>query len=187
MLLKVSASSLISAAPRTGARSWNSPRLMARVEAASARIGVLMPTAKRYPRITAATGDDQHESQRLGVEFLDAGIIASLFQAALGDHRPPQIGNRAVGADQFRCYARFRPSVKRCTVAVVRKSLGSPARLGDDVRTRAGLRPARTGVYRDARSRARCDPRRRRCGRARWSLPGAARRYRAKPPPPACR
>ena len=47
MLLKFSASSLISAAPRTGERWWNSPRLMARVEAARPRIGALMPTAKK--------------------------------------------------------------------------------------------------------------------------------------------
>jgi hypothetical protein len=55
ILLKFSASSLISSAPRATDLWWNSPRLMARVDAASPRIGPLMPTAKKYPTTMAAS------------------------------------------------------------------------------------------------------------------------------------
>src|SRR5437879_7679217 len=46
-------------------------------------------------------GDHQHEGKCLGVEFSYTGVIAGLFQAALGDHGPAEVGNGAKGADQF--------------------------------------------------------------------------------------
>ena len=51
--------------------------------------------------MSAAASDHEHESQRLGVQFAHARIVARLFQAALRDDGPAQVGNGAVGADHL--------------------------------------------------------------------------------------
>ena len=112
---------------------------MARVEAASERIGVLMPTANKYPRMSAAEGDHQHEFQRLGVQFVDAGIFARLFQAALRHDGPAQVGNRAVGADHLGGFAVLDggKSLHRFGGAQI---FGQRRDLAHDVGTRAHVR-----------------------------------------------
>ena len=45
--------------------------------------------------------DDGNEGERLGVEFVDASIVASFFEAALGDDGPVHFGEGAVGADHL--------------------------------------------------------------------------------------
>ena len=41
------------------------------------------------------------EGERLRGQFLHTGVNAGFVEAALGDHGPAQLGNRAVGADHF--------------------------------------------------------------------------------------
>ncbi len=106
MWLKVSASSLISAAPRTSARSWNSARLMARVDSTRPRIGRVMPTANRYPKKSATNVTPTTKLRACAVQFVHAGVDARVVQAALRDDGPAQLRNGAVGADHFDFAAR---------------------------------------------------------------------------------
>ena len=108
MLLKVSASSLISAAPLHGS---------ALVEFAAA--DGARGSGQRADRRADADGeqiaenqrgegDDQHERERLGVQFADAGIVARLVQAALRDHGPVPGPEWCCRCRSFRRCARFR-------------------------------------------------------------------------------
>ena len=106
MLLNVSASSLISAAPLTSTRSWNSARLIARVEVTSPRIGRVIPSANKYPNKSAtnvAPITNRNASPR---QFRHARVNARLFHAPLRHHRPSQRRNRAVSPDHLRRMSR---------------------------------------------------------------------------------
>ena len=74
---------------------------MANVEAASARMGVLMPTAKKIAKNQRGKRYDHYEFERLSIQLRHARIFARLVQSALGDHSPIQIRNRGVSADHF--------------------------------------------------------------------------------------
>ena len=83
--------------------------------------------------------DDDHEFERLGIQFRDARIFARLVEAALRHHGPVQVRNRAVGSDHFL----FAPIVL-CGKPAQRfgraKSLRQPGDLSNDGRTRPGIR-----------------------------------------------
>ena len=74
---------------------------MARVDYTRPRIGRVIPTAKRYPNISATNVTPTTKRERLRGQFLHAGVDARVVEAALRDHGPAQLGNRAVGADHF--------------------------------------------------------------------------------------
>ncbi len=62
------------------------------------------PRDSERRKISEQKRDQSHrndEAHRLRRQFLHAGVNARLCQAALRDHRPAQLGNRAVGADHF--------------------------------------------------------------------------------------
>src|SRR6202050_3085895 len=109
--LKVSASSAISAGPadfhafvKFGAadgpnrkdKSLNGPR---------------DPDGEKISDNKSHDGYAHDEAQSTGGEFVDSGVDASLIQAALRDHGPVQLGNRAVGADHFDGMLRIAPGL----------------------------------------------------------------------------
>ena len=83
--------------------------------------------------------DDNHEFERLRVQFRDACIFARLVEAALRHHGPVQVRNRAVRSDHFLLV----PIVLCCEPAQClgrAKFLGQRGDLSNDRRTRPGIR-----------------------------------------------